>query len=215
MEAGREQNYWPGFVDALSNVVLTLVFVLVVFVFALVIASNKIEQKANQMVLAAHEKVLKGDAAPIIADLKTELEKAKVEIQALREQERTHVEKTVTIAVDDKSGLLVTGTVKISRMRGKILIIFPNAVSTLDEQSFAALDRLLEEMKDEIGGKKVSMLSYIGVESYSAARRLAYYRVLGLRNHLMEKIDLKGSSISSQILQPRERQDGRIEILFN
>lgn len=47
---GKEQNYWPGFVDALSNVVLTLVFVLVVFVFALVITSGKVKQKSAQMV---------------------------------------------------------------------------------------------------------------------------------------------------------------------
>lgn len=47
---GGEQNYWPGFVDALSNVVLTLVFVLVVFVFALVITSGKMQQKTVQMV---------------------------------------------------------------------------------------------------------------------------------------------------------------------
>jgi septal ring factor EnvC (AmiA/AmiB activator) len=45
----KEQNYWPGFVDALSNVVLTLVFVLVVFVFALVITSGKVKQKSAQM----------------------------------------------------------------------------------------------------------------------------------------------------------------------
>jgi septal ring factor EnvC (AmiA/AmiB activator) len=42
----KEQNYWPGFVDALSNVVLTLVFVLVVFVFALVFSSDKLKKRA-------------------------------------------------------------------------------------------------------------------------------------------------------------------------
>jgi len=49
VENSREQNYWPGFVDALSNVVLTLVFVLVIFVFALAMASNKIEQKLQEV----------------------------------------------------------------------------------------------------------------------------------------------------------------------
>lgn len=48
MHDSKEQNYWPGFVDALSNVVLTLIFVLVVFVFALVITSSKIQQKASE-----------------------------------------------------------------------------------------------------------------------------------------------------------------------
>jgi hypothetical protein len=55
MESAREQNYWPGFVDALSNVVLTLVFVLVVFVFALVVTSNKLEKKAAEILHAQED----------------------------------------------------------------------------------------------------------------------------------------------------------------
>lgn len=49
MEGGKEANYWPGFVDALSNVVLTLVFVLVIFVFALLLESNKVEKKMEEV----------------------------------------------------------------------------------------------------------------------------------------------------------------------
>ena len=44
MESGREQNFWPGFVDALSNLVLTLVFVMVIFVLALFYLSSKVAQ---------------------------------------------------------------------------------------------------------------------------------------------------------------------------
>jgi len=49
MNGYKEQNYWPGFVDALSNVVLTLVFVLVVFVFALVLTSDKLQERVEQL----------------------------------------------------------------------------------------------------------------------------------------------------------------------
>jgi hypothetical protein len=45
MEGGKETNYWPGFVDALANVVVTMVFVLVVFVIALLyFAQNKAKE---------------------------------------------------------------------------------------------------------------------------------------------------------------------------
>ena len=67
----REQNYWPGFVDALSNVVLTLVFVLVVFVFALVITSGKVKQKSAQM---AEQKVeQEKTSAKRVKDLESEV----------------------------------------------------------------------------------------------------------------------------------------------
>lgn len=46
----KEANYWPGFVDALSNVVVVMVFVLVVFTIALIHFS---QNKAKEMVQAA------------------------------------------------------------------------------------------------------------------------------------------------------------------
>lgn len=51
MESGREQNFWPGFVDALSNVVLVMIFVVVVFVVTLFYYSQKLaEIRVNKMI---------------------------------------------------------------------------------------------------------------------------------------------------------------------
>lgn len=216
MEGGREQNYWPGFVDALSNVVLTLVFVLVVFVFALVIASNKVERKASEMVQAAHEQIKNGDASAIVAALKAELEKTKAENKELKDlQSSSAVEKTTNIVLEEKSGLTVIGAVTISRQQGKIVIDFPNAVSDLDAPSFDALGQALSEINVDIKTRKAKILSFIGSESYSAARRLAYYRILGLRNYLIDKQGMKGTSISTQIVQPKDQKNGRVEIIFD
>lgn len=51
MEGGKEQNFWPGFVDALSNVVLVMIFVVVVFVVTLFYYSQKLAQtKVSQLI---------------------------------------------------------------------------------------------------------------------------------------------------------------------
>ncbi|MFL9923771.1 cell envelope biogenesis protein OmpA [Herbaspirillum lusitanum] len=51
MEGGKEQNFWPGFVDALSNVVLVMIFVVVVFVVTLFYYSQKLAQmKVSKLV---------------------------------------------------------------------------------------------------------------------------------------------------------------------
>jgi hypothetical protein len=51
MQSGKEQNFWPGFVDALSNVVLVMIFVVVVFVVTLFYYSQKLaEYKAHKYV---------------------------------------------------------------------------------------------------------------------------------------------------------------------
>ncbi|WP_034302110.1 OmpA family protein [Herbaspirillum sp. RV1423] len=51
MDGGKEQNFWPGFVDALSNVVLVMIFVVVVFVVTLFYYSQKLaEIRVSKMV---------------------------------------------------------------------------------------------------------------------------------------------------------------------
>lgn len=68
MEGGKETNYWPGFVDALANVVVTMVFVLVVFVIALLyFAQNKAKHVAAAAVAAVEAKAAAAAAAQAAA----------------------------------------------------------------------------------------------------------------------------------------------------
>jgi hypothetical protein len=63
VEGGKETNYWPGFVDALANVVVTMVFVLVVFVIALLyFAQNKAKEATATAVAQAEAKAAQADA---------------------------------------------------------------------------------------------------------------------------------------------------------
>lgn len=58
---GKEQNFWPGFVDALSNVVLVMIFVVVVFVVTLFYYSQKLaEIRINKMVTKGEVQVQSG-----------------------------------------------------------------------------------------------------------------------------------------------------------
>ncbi|WP_343652521.1 OmpA family protein [Herbaspirillum sp.] len=58
MESGREQNFWPGFVDALSNVVLVMIFVVVVFVVTLFYYSQKLAQtKVSKLISQTQSQV--------------------------------------------------------------------------------------------------------------------------------------------------------------
>ena len=63
MESGKEQNFWPGFVDALSNVVLVMIFVVVVFVVTLFYYSQKLaEIRVNKMVTKGMVQTQSGSA---------------------------------------------------------------------------------------------------------------------------------------------------------
>ena len=59
MEGGKEQNFWPGFVDALSNVVLVMIFVVVVFVVTLFYYSQKLAQmKVSKLISQGQTQVV-------------------------------------------------------------------------------------------------------------------------------------------------------------
>lgn len=62
MEGGKEQNFWPGFVDALSNVVLVMIFVVVVFVVTLFYYSQKLAQmKVSKLVSQSQTQTVQGE----------------------------------------------------------------------------------------------------------------------------------------------------------
>lgn len=62
MEGGKEQNFWPGFVDALSNVVLVMIFVVVVFVVTLFYYSQKLAQmKVSKLVSQSQTQAVQGE----------------------------------------------------------------------------------------------------------------------------------------------------------
>ncbi|MBN2752727.1 MAG: hypothetical protein JXQ84_08470 [Rhodospirillaceae bacterium] len=91
MSGHKEENYWPGFVDALSNVVLTLVFVLVVFVFALVLSSDKLRKRASYLASAIQQQTeakqeIEGQKQILIDEnnnIRAQLQKASEKVQAL------------------------------------------------------------------------------------------------------------------------------------
>lgn len=233
MEGGKEQNYWPGFVDALSNVVLTLVFVLVIFVFALVMASNKVEQKMQEVV----EEKKKNDtqhqsSVQEVTELQKKLAISNQEIEKLKEQlsnQASQKEETgaknknaissqndeLHIAIEDKKETKQeVGALKLSQNSKTVTLGFPLQAVEIDEKSATELGHVLSAMQKSIGQHRVIIRSIIGREAYSAARRLAYYRAVSARNFLITKAGESPTDITATIVQPTQPEDGRVEIIF-
>lgn len=237
MESGNNQSYWPGFVDALANVVLTLVFVLVVFVFALVMASNKVQQKVQQIAAVAEERqVQRAEAEKEMQDLRTELRETLTHLQQIEDQnaqlkkqveqlkreqvvgseERNALKEKVEIRIetpvvkDDKASENpdVDGNV------GVIVITFPRGVFELTDKAREALDRALAPQMARLAGLNASVKSVMGTETYSEGKRLAYFRGLTVRNYLIDKKMGSGRSINVVIEQAQDVGDGRVEIRF-
>jgi len=239
MEGGREQNYWPGFVDALSNVVLTLVFVLVIFVFALAMASNKVEQKMQEVTQAQEKQKAQAAQSDVTIQansqeteaLRQQLAAATEEVEKLREQvvkdaaevakqgasSQTAVDsqnQNMQIAIDKKDQKEdQKGTVQISKSASQIVLGFPLSVAEMDEKSAAELGHVVQATEKSLGKHKILLRSIVGKEPYSAARRLAYYRALSARNVLLSQGETP-SNITTTIVQPAQPEDGRVEIII-
>ncbi len=237
MGEGKELNYWPGFVDALSNVVLTLVFVLVVFVFALVMASNKVGQKVLELAELAKEReaqrvVAEGemldlrkelrDALAALQDARNESERLKKQVEELKKnhvpgsEELNALKEKVQIKVDAKpTANDNTEDADVERGTGVIVIVFPRGIFELNDKAKAELVKTLIGQKAQLAGMNAQVRSVMGAETFSEARRLAYYRGLTVRNALIDQGLGTGKSISVNIEQDNEVGDGRVEIRFH
>lgn len=236
MAHGKELNYWPGFVDALSNVVLTLVFVLVVFVFALVMASNKVGQKVLELAEIAKERESQRVVAESeMLDLRQELREALAALQESRnENERLRklieelkrqqvpgseelnaLKEKVQIQVEAKpAAKSAQEDTDLEGGSGVIVITFPRGIFEISDKAKAELTKALAGQKAQMAGLNAQVRSVMGAETFSEARRLAYYRGLTVRNTLIDQGLGTGKTINIMIEQDKEVGDGRVEIRF-
>jgi hypothetical protein len=91
---------------------------------------------------------------------------------------------------------------------------FPITVAQMDQQSQDKFGHVLDALQKTTGKHKIIMRSYLGKETYSVAQRLAYYRAIGARNYLIQKLGESPDSISISIVSPPQPQDGRVEIIL-
>ena len=223
MEGGKEQNYWPGFVDALSNVVLTLVFVLVIFVFALAMASNKIAQKLQEI-----HPVDQGKAVQALSDenaaLKRQLAVLQAQLQSLQVKSAAGTERAspahgaadsaqVVSSVSSKDNQSA-GEVHMTAGPARIVITFPLMASEMNAAAGSAFDAAAGGILAKLPHARVVIRSYIGNESYSVANRNAYYRAVLIRGRLVEKNQVTADSIDLKTVQDKNPGDGRVEISF-
>src|SRR3954468_10743814 len=102
----RSIDYWPGFVDALSTMLLVITFLLSVFMFSQYFLSREVTgkdtalQRLNQQIeeltsLLALERATKGDAQSTILSLQATLdanERERLRLQSLAESSRGGLE---------------------------------------------------------------------------------------------------------------------------
>lgn len=230
MENGRQQNYWPGFVDALSNLVLTLVFVMTIFILALFYLSSKVTQGKLDSLCPE----TKAELVQIKKDLDesrnalhialTDAKQAQEQVQALKKElSRSDVmqkpgsllDRRVDINV--KKGTLLQKnkiSTETSGSGSAITIRFPAGIVDLDEGAKEILDKVLTPFLAERQQIKISLNAVPGPETYSEGRRLSFFRAVAIRNYLIGK-GIPKAGIESRVVEhgsDPDDPDGRVVI---
>lgn len=206
----KEQNYWPGFVDALSNVVLTLIFVLVVFVFALALVANKAKNAVEQIVEQRVQEERQKMAAQTTAVSSNS--KGGASDSTALEEDSGGLE---LVAKGDEKKLANRGVVKVNSSVNEITLSYPQFVLELDDASMERLRGVLGDHAHIKSATRVEIRSYVGGEAFSLAQRLAYYRAIKIRNMLIEGGFVEASRLSSRILTSGgEEEFGKVQIIF-
>lgn len=206
----KEQNYWPGFVDALANVVLTLIFVLVVFVFALALVANKAKNAVEKIVeQRVEEERVKMSAQTVTV---SPASKGGMSDSTALTKDSGGLE---LVAKGDEKKLANRGVVKVNSTASEITLSYPQFVLEMDDESLERLRSILNENSGIKSATHVEIRAYVGGEAFSLAQRLAYYRAIKIRNMLIEGGFVEATNVSSRIMTSGgEETFGKVQIIF-
>jgi outer membrane protein OmpA-like peptidoglycan-associated protein len=203
----REQNFWPGFVDALSNLVLTLVFVMVIFVLALFYLSSKVSQSKMEALCPETKSELE--------QVKKELAETKVALKAALSQAGQVKDKVETVEKKPPLRNKEKVSTEATNTGSSIVIRFPMGVIDLDDDAKEVLDKAIAPLLASGQKIKTNLSAVPGPETYSEGKRLSFFRNVAVRNYLISKGVAKGD-IDTKLLghgmRDQNDPDGRVVI---
>ncbi len=193
--------FWPGYVDAVTNLVLNLLFMLTimivaVFMFALELSRHKddnpvpvVKTPEADIKLAADQEVISkqalSDKNQKIVTLEHELENLRKQVQENKSQDKTALVKN-SQAANQKVVVVKTPQPTLDKnlqqAAGGVVVHFINDAVTLSETEADSVRKALTGIVSK-GAARIVVEAPAG---FSEAKRLAYYRAMAVRNQLIE-----------------------------
>ncbi|MBP6277034.1 MAG: hypothetical protein KA393_06510 [Limnohabitans sp.] len=223
--------FWPGYVDAISNLAINLLFVIAVM--CIVILSFVLEETtkgkpqegdAPQVSQSTSEKASKASAAAMQA-LQTENAKLKQELQAMQQSasssasgspSRSNVANTTPkmdvvnarqeVMKDEK------GQSSMSTVGAGLIVNFdPKVVTLSPEESKDVMTRL-----EAYGPAKTTrwQITVISPKGFSESARLGYYRAVAVRNVLIQN-GVPGELINMRVVESAQAAADSARVTVN
>lgn len=207
--------FWPGYVDATTNLILNLLFLLTilmvaVFMFALELGRSSPTKPENPPVVSPledPEAIPSGTTDPVQENialrrevLRLKMELAKQEPQSVQAGGQVETVEATSPVVIPQNGLdktLASDTEIIVRFMAEAIEFMPSEH-----------DRLLEVLKPIAAAGKASISVEVPA-GFSEAKRMGFYRAMAVRNLLIE-MELLQENIDVSVVEGNNKANASI-----
>jgi hypothetical protein len=220
------QNFWPGYVDTLTNMVMFLILLIVVLSMAVMFFTIKARNDALKSAVplkdpskAANEKVYPGMADempqnPTMEDMRNLVNRLKEKLyqselrykpsglNPVAKPDETKMGKSERVedASAKTEGTLVNGVQDFALRPTSLIIRFrPGALGMSDEEAKRMTEVFMKHFDYQVGSAQSFMLTADAAEGLSESNRMAFYRVVAVRNRLMGTTGVPAVKIGQKI----------------
>jgi uncharacterized membrane protein len=216
------ENHWPGFVDALSTIVMVVTFLLIILGIVIFALSLQINDRVGEEQASANSTVkidietesqnertaqdtgsgLEGKVGKFKQNLgKTSVADKEVESDAKLAVRSQEVRKTkeITVASDETDpDKKQEGSVTVTAVNEFLTLTFDSKLIKIDDKADQEILAFMTKNPDVAKKAKLEIWSFADskIGSITEARRVAYYRAMNTRNSLLKaKIDKKNITV--------------------
>lgn len=220
----EEQNFWPGYVDTLVNMVMFLVLLVIILAMAVTYFAAKAKTDALNSPLSgkeptktAYEKVFPGETDeipvnPTMEDMRKLVDRLKEKLY--QSEHRFKPSGLNPVATDNKMGKsekieAATGTagtlpagVQDFALRPTSLIIRfkPGSLELTDDEAKRLTEIFITHFDYANNKEQNFLLTTDAIDGLSESNRMAFYRVVAVRNRLMAITGVPASKIAQKII---------------
>lgn len=198
MEGGKNTNYWPGFVDALTNVVIAMVFVIIVLALSLSFSAQLL---AKRMAARINELEQQGKSTQVMPDRPaTPVMPVAPSTPATPEPKQatanlapadSGIPGKIRIDVRGNEGTAKPQGGKVRVAARFLLLEFQPSALTLDEaadkQLAQSLDQIVSRLQDAPKNVRVMLVASGPDMALSDNQRSGFIRTMAVRNALLQK----------------------------
>lgn len=225
MSAAEEsENHWPGYVDALTTMVMILIFVMMILSVAFFSASANtsralVERIAKTMGVAVSLPNVSGEemADKLVDMLQTERKKGNTGTSAseapppaFNTQASETIVKSQATALADTSA----GKVRVDSAETQLTVVFQPRATNVDDTSLSEIETFIAATRNlpQPVHYRLSALANTTAGGVSDNRRIAYYRAMFVRQKLIAKgVEAKLIHVLIED-SPRESSNDRLNL---